>query len=58
MARQCTFTVRCSLAWWLRPCIVALKAWTLLTRRVPSDAFIERLARRAVRTELIEKRAD
>jgi hypothetical protein len=58
MTRQITVTIRCSRAWWLRPCFMALKAWVLITRRMPSDALIDRVARRAVRTELVETRTD
>lgn len=54
MPRQCAFTVRCSTAWWLRPCFVALKAWVLITRRMPSDELLERIVHRAVRTELVK----
>lgn len=54
MERQ-TITVRCSIVWWLRPYIALLKVWVIVTRRSPSEAHIERVARLAVRTMLIEE---
>ncbi|WP_156789009.1 hypothetical protein [Burkholderia latens] len=56
MARQCTITVRCSIAWWLRPYIALLKVWVIVARRLPSDAHIERVARCAVRAKIEEAR--
>ncbi|HIE4429996.1 TPA: hypothetical protein ACXM9H_000967 [Burkholderia multivorans] len=52
---QTTLTVRCSIAWWLRPYIALLKAWVIVTGRVPTEAHIERVVRRAVRTQLIDR---
>lgn len=52
---QSTLTVRCSIAWWLRPYIALLKAWVIITGRVPTEAHIERVVRRAVRTRLIDR---
>lgn len=51
-----TITVHCRAAWWLRPALAMLMAWVLLTRRMPSEALIERMARRAVRTSIVIKR--
>jgi hypothetical protein len=55
MAAQYTITVRCTVAWWFRPYAVLLMAFATITRRMPSDAHIERVVQRAVRTELIER---
>jgi hypothetical protein len=54
MASQYTITIRCTVAWWFLPYAALLKAFVIVTRRMPSDAHIERIARRAVRTELVE----
>lgn len=54
MARQCTFTFRCTIAWWFKPYVALLKAFVIITRRVPSRAHIERMARRAVRTKMVK----
>ena len=43
-------------AWWLRPALAALKVWALVTRRMPSDAMIRWIGRRAVRTSIVTKR--
>ncbi|VWB88591.1 hypothetical protein BLA13014_04101 [Burkholderia aenigmatica] len=56
MAEQITITIRCRVAWWFRPALAALKAWAWLTGRVPSDAAIERIARRVVRTSIVTER--
>ncbi|CAG4887894.1 hypothetical protein [Paraburkholderia saeva] len=58
MPRQCTFVVRCTMAWWFRPAVSLLKAYVLVTRRMPTDEYLERLARRSVRTELVERPAE
>lgn len=54
ITQQITITIRCRLAWWLRPTIWALRGWVILTGHLPSDAFIERLAMRAAKTDVID----
>ncbi|WP_186260379.1 hypothetical protein [Burkholderia gladioli] len=43
-------------AWWLRSALAALKVWALVTRRMPSDALIQRIARRGIHTSIAMKR--
>lgn len=55
MAQVCTITVRCSIAWWLRPYLAMLKVFVFVTRRMPSDAHIAAIARRAVRISPLDE---
>ncbi|WP_148271004.1 hypothetical protein [Burkholderia glumae] len=57
MTDSYTINVHCRTAWWLRPVIVALKAWVFITGCEPSNESIERIARRAVRTSIVTKRS-
>ncbi|WP_186216280.1 hypothetical protein [Burkholderia gladioli] len=56
MADHYTITIIGRRAWWVRPALAVLKAWVLLTRRMPSDALIRWIGRRAVRTSIVTKR--
>lgn len=58
MPRQCTFTVRCTMAWWFKHAVTLLKAYVFVTRRMPTDEQLERIVRRAVRTQLVEQPAE
>jgi hypothetical protein len=43
------------IAWWFLPYAALLKALAIVTRRIPGDAHIERMAYRAVRTKLFDQ---
>lgn len=56
MADTYTIIVIGRRAWWLRAALAALKVWALFTRRMPSDALIQLIARRGIRTSVVMKR--
>ncbi|WP_186043020.1 hypothetical protein [Burkholderia gladioli] len=56
MADTYTIIVIGHRAWWLRAALAALKVWVLVTRRMPSDTLIQRIARRGIRASIVMKR--
>ncbi|WP_158664378.1 hypothetical protein [Cupriavidus metallidurans] len=58
MERTYRISIRCSLAWWVRPYVAVLKALVFVTGRMPSDAHLEKVVHRAVRTKVITAPAD
>ncbi|WKZ84184.1 hypothetical protein N5B55_10340 [Ralstonia pickettii] len=54
MPRVDTITVQCSFAWWWRPYVLLLMAFAMLTQRLPSDAHVQRMVQRAMRTKIIK----
>jgi hypothetical protein len=46
------------MAWWFRPTVALLRVWVLVSRRMPAEEQLERIVRRAVRTQLVERPAE
>ncbi|MBB0026809.1 hypothetical protein [Ralstonia pickettii] len=58
MPRVDTITVQCSFAWWWKPYVLLLMVFAMVMQRLPSDAHVQRMVHRALRTKIIKKPAD
>jgi hypothetical protein len=55
MAQCFTITVRVRFAWWFWPYFAVMRAWVLATGRMPSEAHLNAVGRRAIKTSVVEQ---
>lgn len=55
MTQRFTITIRCKFAWWFWPYFAVMRVWVLTTGRMPSEAHLNAIGRRVIKTSVVEQ---